>query len=86
MKIISYMKNLEENLKSDYTIKFKANKKILNLFDVRLTYTYQVDVEALNDDADMNTESLTEMQSVVEEVAALKNLTNAKLISYTRHA
>ena len=86
MKIIDYMKSIEADLKCDYTIKFKATKRLFNLFNVRLTYTYNVDAEPIHDGVDMDTESVKEMQLVVEEVAKIKNLTNAKLISYTRYA
>ena len=72
--------------KYDYTIKFKATKRIFNLFNIRITYTYNADAEPDCSDVDMDTESISNMQSVVEEIAKFKNLTNAKLISYTRYA
>lgn len=72
--------------KCDYTIKFKATKRLFNLFKVRMTYTFNVDVEPLNDDVDMNTDSIEEMQFVIEEYAKVKKLTDPQLISYTRYA
>ena len=74
------------NYKCDYTIKFKATKRLFNLFNIRMTYTYNVDAEPNKDGVDMDTESVSEIQYVVEQVAKFKNLTNAKLISYTRYA
>ena len=72
--------------KCDYTIKFKATKRFFNLFKVRMTYTFDVDAEPLNDDVDMNNDSIEEMQFVIEEYAKIKKLTDPQLISYTRYA
>lgn len=72
------------DLKCDYTIKFKATKRIFNIFDIRRTYVVSVDAEPLEDGADMS-DSIDEMQDVVNQYANFKNLKNAKLISYTRY-
>ena len=72
----------------DYTIKFKATKRFFNLFNVRMTHVINVDAEPYPDDvdADMDTDSIEDMQFVIEEYAKLKNLTDPQLISYTRYA
>lgn len=70
--------------KCDCRIKFKATKRFFNLFNVRTTYTVNVDIE-YNDKTDKS-DSVEEIQYAVEEYAKFKNLTEPKLISYTRYA
>ena len=74
--------------KCDQTIKFKATKRFFNLFNVRITHVINVDAEPYPDDVDvdMDTDNIEDMQFVIEEYAKLKNLTDPKLISYTRYA
>lgn len=73
------------NLHYDYAIKFKATKRFFNLFDIRMTHIVRVDVEPLEVGAEI-TDSVDEMQNVVDQYAEFKNLKNARLISYTRYA
>ncbi len=69
---------------STYTIKFKATKRLFNLFNLRMFHSIKVDVEEVGVGAPAE-ESLEEMQYVIEEYSKFKNLTSPKLISYTRH-
>lgn len=69
---------------SKYTINFKATKRLFNLFNLRMTHSINVDVEALEEGISTD-ERLEDIQYVINEYAKLKNLSNIKLINYTRH-
>lgn len=53
-----------------------------------MTHVINVDAEPYPDDVDvdMDTDSIEDIQFVIEEYAKLKNLTDPQLISYTRYA
>ena len=81
------------SLKCDYEIKFKATKKLFNLFKIRRTHNIRMDIEELQDnterhgaiDIDDNATELEELSIVIGEYAKIKNLIDVKVISYTRY-
>ena len=91
---------LKELLNNDYTIKFKATRKLFNLIKIRYTHaiylTEQDYVESevsaagvnagVNHQLDNDYSELEFIEYVVNEYSKIENLTNVKLISYTRFA
>ena len=64
----------------DYTFIFKATKKVFNLIPVRMKHVIHADVDGIED-----TDSLEEINHVVNEYAKKNNMYNVKLLSYTRY-
>ena len=79
-------------LNHDYEIKFKATKKLFNLFNIRRTFSVLMNVEELDKlenydgaiEGDYTTET-EELQQVINEYARIEKLTDVKLIQYTRY-
>lgn len=73
-------------MKCDYQIKFKANKSILNLFNIRKTYIVHVDIEELDSsDTIDNSSELDDINYVIKEYGKLKSLSDVQLLCYTRY-